>query len=87
MRGLESDKAEFYATVELAVSNLDELLAEWQHYYNWEHPHSAHHGKSPMDRYFELAEYLILMTFMLTINPIKSEYKNQATNLIWRYKD
>jgi len=34
---------------------LDQLLAEWQHYYNWERPHSAHHGKSPMERYFELS--------------------------------
>jgi transposase-like protein len=31
------------------------LLAEWQHYYNWSRPHSAHNGKSPMERYFELA--------------------------------
>lgn len=30
--------------------------AEWQHYYNWERPHSAHNGKTPMERYFELAE-------------------------------
>ena len=25
-------------------------------YYNWERPHSAHNGKTPMERYFELAE-------------------------------
>ncbi|MGQ6551100.1 integrase core domain-containing protein, partial [Serratia sp. IR-2025] len=33
-----------------------EQLAEWQHYYNWERPHSAHNGKTPMEHYFELAE-------------------------------
>ncbi|CAM6679536.1 hypothetical protein ESCOCK438M_20270 [Escherichia coli] len=26
-------------------------------YYNWERPHSAHNGKTPMERYFELAAY------------------------------
>lgn len=31
-------------------------LAEWQHYYNWERPHSAHNGKTPMERYFEVSE-------------------------------
>lgn len=36
--------------------NIDELLAEWQHYYNWERAHDAHKGKSPMERYFELSE-------------------------------
>jgi hypothetical protein len=32
------------------------LLAEWQHYYNWDRPHSAHNGKTPMERYCELME-------------------------------
>lgn len=34
----------------------DMLLAEWQHYYIWERPHSAHKGKTPMERYCELME-------------------------------
>ncbi len=50
------NKAEFYATVDLSADDLKELLAEWQHYYNWERPHSAHNGKTPMEHYFELAE-------------------------------
>ncbi len=33
-RSQKTDKAEFYATVDLTASNLDDLLAEWQHYYN-----------------------------------------------------
>jgi transposase InsO family protein len=32
------------------------LLAEWQHYYNWDRPHGAHKGKTPTERYFELSE-------------------------------
>lgn len=44
------------ATVDLAAGNLNQLLAEWQHYYNCERPHSAHCGKTPMERYFELAD-------------------------------
>ncbi|MHC3249702.1 DDE-type integrase/transposase/recombinase, partial [Salmonella enterica] len=55
-RSQKTDKAEFYATVDLSVDDLKELLAEWQHYYNWERSHSAHNGKTPMERYFELAE-------------------------------
>ncbi|MFP1677898.1 hypothetical protein ACLD02_04325 [Alloalcanivorax sp. C16-2] len=29
-------------------------IAEWQHYYNWGRPHSAHGGKSLMERFFDL---------------------------------
>ena len=54
-RSQKTDKTEFYSTVDIAGDNRYELLAEWQHYYNWERPHSAHHGKSPMERYFDLA--------------------------------
>lgn len=53
-RSQKTDKAEFYATVDLSADDLKELLAEWQHYYNWERPHSAHNGKTPMERYLEL---------------------------------
>lgn len=55
-RSQKTDKAEFYATINLKADNLDMLLAEWQHYYNWERPHSAHNGKTPMDKYFELCQ-------------------------------
>lgn len=55
-RSQKTDKTEFYATVNLKSDDLDELLAEWQHYYNWERPHSAHNGKSPMEKYFEVSE-------------------------------
>ena len=55
-RSHQTDRAEFYATVALTDDNLDLLLAEWQHYYNWDRPHSAHHGKSPMEHYFQLSD-------------------------------
>ncbi|OEU71317.1 MAG: integrase, partial [Desulfovibrio sp. S3730MH75] len=55
-RSQKTDKIEFYSTVELASTDLQTLLAEWQHYYNWERPHSAHNGKTPMERYFQLME-------------------------------
>ena len=56
------NKAEFYATVDLSADDLKELLAEWQHYYNWERPHSAHNGKTQMEHYFELAEKIETMS-------------------------
>ncbi len=55
-RSQKTDKAEFYATIDISTGGLKEQLAEWQHYYNWERLHSAHNGKTPMERYFELAE-------------------------------
>lgn len=55
-RSQKTDKVEFYSTIDLASSDLDLLLAEWQHYYNWDRPHSAHNGKTPMERYCELME-------------------------------
>ena len=55
-RSHQTDRTEFYATVDITDDNLDLLLAEWQRYYNWDRPHSAHHGKSPMERYFQLSD-------------------------------
>jgi len=46
---------EFYATVNLADSQIHDLLAGWQHYYNWERPHSSLGSKTPMDKYFSLS--------------------------------
>ena len=55
-RSQKTDKEEFYPTISLDDEDIHEKLAEWQHYYNWERPHGAHHGKSPMDKYFTLSE-------------------------------
>lgn len=55
-RSQKTDKAEFYATIDIKSDDIDILLAEWQHYYNWDRPHSAHKGRSPMERYFELSD-------------------------------
>jgi len=59
-RSQKTDKAEFYATVNLDDPNLSEKLAYWQQYYNWERSHSAHHGKPPIHKYFELIEQTLL---------------------------
>ncbi|TNF92529.1 MAG: IS481 family transposase [Gammaproteobacteria bacterium] len=55
-RSQKTDKSEFYPTVEIDSPDLDEQLALWQHYYNWDRTHSALHGKSPMEKYFELMD-------------------------------
>ena len=41
--------------VDLNAPDLDNLLSEWQHYYNWHRPHSSLDGKTSMDRYLELS--------------------------------
>jgi hypothetical protein len=43
----KTDLEELYPTVDLNAGNLEDLLAEWQQYYNWERPHSSLGGKSP----------------------------------------
>jgi len=53
-RSQKTYKTEFYVTIDLSSSDLEEQLAGWQHYYNWDRQHSAHNGKSLMDRFFEL---------------------------------
>lgn len=55
-RSQKTGKAEFYAIIDTASENINELLAEWQHYYNWDRPHSAHKGKTPLERYLELMD-------------------------------
>ena len=54
-RSQKTDKEEFYSTVDLNADNLEDLLAEWQHYYNWFRPHSSLVGKSPDERCLELS--------------------------------
>lgn len=44
---------EFWPTVDLGDPELDRLLAEWQHFYNWERPHDSLGGLAPIDRVCE----------------------------------
>lgn len=45
---------EFYSTTDIKSAELEQELAEWQHYYNWQRPHSSLNGKTPMDVVCEL---------------------------------
>lgn len=53
-RSQQTDLHEFWAAVDLEDPKLNALLSEWQHFYNWDRPHGALHGKSPIDRVCEL---------------------------------
>lgn len=46
-RSQKTDRIEFCSTIDLTSADLDMLLAEWQHYYHRERPHSAHKEKPP----------------------------------------
>ncbi len=52
----KTDKYKFYSTMDLSDDALKERLGEWQHHYNWERPHEAHNGRTPMDKHFERSE-------------------------------
>lgn len=44
----------FWSTIDLAARDLHEQLDEWQHFYDWQRPHSALGGRTPIDRLCEL---------------------------------
>jgi transposase InsO family protein len=53
-RSQRTDEMEFWMTVDLTDTNLSSQLEEWQFFYNWQRPHSALRGLTPMNRYCEL---------------------------------
>ena len=55
-RSQRTDKEEFYPTVTLDLEALDEPLAEWQHYYNWNRAHGALKGLTPMEMISKLSD-------------------------------
>ena len=55
-RSQRTDLDEFYDTIDPADEDLELRLAEWQHHYNWHRPHGSLSGKSPMERFFEVAD-------------------------------
>ncbi len=59
-RSQRTDLQEFYATVDLQGEDLAEQLQEWQHYYNWERPHSSLGGKTPIDKWSECVKKIPL---------------------------
>ena len=81
-RSQKTDKIGFYATIDLTCINLDTLLAERRHYNNWERSHSSLHGKTPMERYFELADKTpFLMKY--SIHAILSKKGFQSKIMPW----
>ena len=59
-RSQRTDLDEFYATVDLNDPALADQLSEWQHYYNWDRPHSSLQGKTPVERLTELSDKTLL---------------------------
>ena len=53
-RSQRADLEEFWPTVDPRSPDIRERLAEWQHFWNWDRPHSALGGKTPIDRVCEL---------------------------------
>jgi transposase InsO family protein len=66
-RSQQTDWVEFYSTVDVEDPSLPDLLEEWQFFYNWQRPHSALSGKTPMERCCEL----------LDVTPLQEEVEGQ----------
>ena len=76
-RSQQTDKTEFYATINIHSENVDDLFAEWQHYYNWNPPHCATSGRSPMERHFELCEETLYLDEVAELyQPSKEHIRN-----------
>jgi transposase InsO family protein len=52
-RAQRSDLEEFWVTVDPKAAEIEDRLAEWQHFWNWERSHMALGGKTPIDRVCE----------------------------------
>ena len=59
-RSQRTDLDEFYATVPLDSPDLSKQLQEWQHFYNWDRADGSLHGKTPMERFLELADQTLV---------------------------
>jgi transposase InsO family protein len=53
-RSHQSDKAEFYVSMDKNDPRFSEKVIEWQRFYNTKQPHSALGGKTPSERFLEL---------------------------------
>ncbi len=85
-RSQKTDKSEFYPTIDVSVGlqELDLLLAEWQHYYNWERPHSSLNGLTPIDRITEISDQILyLKRYLRTTRSRKSGFKSKITGSIF----
>jgi transposase InsO family protein len=81
-RSHKTDLEEFYPTVSLKDAALDERLSEWQHYYNWERPHGALNGKSPIDKVVQLSSKVLFWDDVDRLfNPAKERIQEQNYQL------
>ncbi len=48
-----SDLEEFWATVDPKAPDIEDRLAEWQHFWNWDRLHMALGGNTPIDHVCE----------------------------------
>jgi transposase InsO family protein len=53
-RTQRTDLDEFYSSIDIKSPKLKEELGYWEHYYNWDRPHSSLGGKTPNEKYVEL---------------------------------
>lgn len=55
-RTQRTDLEEFWTAIDPKGPGINDLLAEWQHHWNWNRPHTALAGASPIDRVIALMD-------------------------------
>ena len=55
-RTQRTDLDEFYSSINLKDTKLEEELGYWEFYYNWHRPHSSLDNKTPNEKYTELMD-------------------------------
>lgn len=73
-RSQRTDLDEFCATVDPRDPELHRLLAEWQHYYNWDRSHSSLEGKTLIERLSSLADKVSMGRSCGELRPVKRAY-------------
>ena len=69
---------EFWSSVELGTPDLERHLQEWQHHYNWDRPHTALGGCTPIDRCCELiAKTPLREEVAINLNPRAERWRVQ----------
>jgi transposase InsO family protein len=75
-RSQQTDRIEFWPTIDMNDPQLSLRLEEWQFFYNWHRPHSALDGRTPIDRVCDLLAVTPTSSQAFWLyNPMRERYR------------